>query len=170
MSSTAPPTDRGNEPSDPAPPGWRDERWRSGVDLVVLGLVGIALWLVAGVGGVVATVLLALAWVVLPNVAVFVLGLIAVGALVPAEAPTASVALPVIAVSGLLLTATVTGDRLRDPLAVVLALAVFGNVAIVVYRLSSLVWVTALAVLLAGAVGFVSLDLIALSAFGGTDE
>ncbi|WP_459191549.1 hypothetical protein [Halosimplex sp. J119] len=145
---------------------WTDGRWRSGVDALVLIAVGAAFWWVAGIPGVVATAALAVAWFVLPNVAVFVAGVVATAALVPEETPRLSVALPLVALGGLLLTSTITGDRLRDPLTVLLALALVGAVAVAAYTLTNVLWMAVVAVLVASAAGFVSLDLIALSEFG----
>jgi len=146
--------------------GWTDQCWRSGADLLVLALVGVALWTTAGVPGVAVTLLLAIVWIVLPNPAVFVVGQAAVAAFVPAEASAVSTALPAAALCGLLLTTTVTDSRLRDATAVVVALALVGTVAVATHSLAGAQWLTALAVLVASATGFVSLDLIALSEFG----
>ncbi|QLH81349.1 hypothetical protein [Halosimplex pelagicum] len=170
MSSTVGDTRSERTDKRSATPSWADDRWRSGADLVVFAAVGAAFWWVAGVPGVAVTVLLALAWVVLPNVAVFVIGQFAVVALVPSEAALASTALPMVALGGLLVTTTITGSRLRDALAVVVSLALVGAVAAVTYGLTGILWLAVLGVLLASAVGFVSLDLIALSEFGETDE
>ncbi|WP_135366265.1 hypothetical protein [Halosimplex halophilum] len=161
---------RGPDERDGQSSGWADDRWRSGIDLLVFAVVGGWLWLVAGVPGVAATVLLALAWVVLPNVAVFAAGQIAVVALVPAETPLTTTAVPVVALAGLLVTTTVTAHRVRDAFAVVVALALVGALAAGTYALAGSLWVAVLAVLLASAAGFVSLDLIALSEFGDPDE
>ncbi|WP_415380188.1 hypothetical protein [Halosimplex sp. TS25] len=146
--------------------GWTDGRWRSGVDVLVLVAVAAAFWLVAGVPGVAAAGVLAIAWLVLPNVAVFVAGVVATAALVPEGAPLSSTVLPLSALGVLLLTTTITGDRLRDPLAVIVALVIVGAVAAAAYSLTNIRWVAVVAVLVASAVGFVSLDLIALSEFG----
>lgn len=143
---------------------WTDDRWRSKVDLLVLIAVGAAFWLVAGIPGLSVTVVLGAAWVILPNVAVFVAGVVAVAALVP-DAPLELTVPPIVALSGLLLTTTLTGDRLRDSLATLVALALVGAVALAAYSLTGTVWVAVVAVLVASAAGFVSLDLIALSAF-----
>ncbi|MFC7140586.1 hypothetical protein ACFQMA_12210 [Halosimplex aquaticum] len=146
--------------------GWTDGRWRSWVDALVLVAVGAAFWLVAGATGVAAAGALALAWLVSPNVAVFVAGVVATVALVPEGAPRSSTVLPLAPLGGLLLTATITGDRLRDPLAVIIAFALVGAVAAAAYSLTNVLWVAVVAVLVASAAGFVSLDLIALSEFG----
>lgn len=154
-----------------AMPNWIDGRWRSWLDVLAFLAVGWAFWVAAGVPGAVVTALLVVGWLVLPNVAVFVAGVIALAALVPPDTSLATGALPVGALVVLLVTTTVTDSRLRDGVAVLVVLVALLAVGASVYSFTGSLWPALAAVVLGSTAGFVSLDLTALSRFGTiTDE
>lgn len=158
--------DESRDGLDATSPRWRDDVWRSRRDPLVLAFVGVTFWAAGGLPGLGAAALLAVTWTVLPNVAVFVAGQIALVALVPAEASLATKALPAAALVGLLATTTGTDEFRGDTLALLGTLAVLLLVAFVAYSLSGLIWLTVAAVIVASVVGFVTLDLIALTRLG----
>jgi len=158
---------------------WRDAGWRSPVDLLGLAATVAAFWFVADVPGALAGGALVLAYLFVPPVAVFAAGIVAVAALVPPGSPAEVVVIPLAPLTVLLLT-TPTGStgltgstgtgRLRLGVVFVgTGLALAGVVALAL-ALTDTLWLAGLALLLAGAAGHVSVDLMTLSGVGATDE
>lgn len=146
---------------------WTDSRWRSLLDPILLVAVAGSFWWVAGVPGVAVGALLAVSWVALPNVAVVAVGWIALGAVVGPDTPLTAALVPGLALGSLLLTTSITTAPLRDAVTVVVAWGLLAALGAGVYASTDRVWSTGLALLLAGVIAVVSMDLIALSRFGG---
>jgi len=149
---------------------WRDDAWRSPVDLLVLAAVVWSFGVVAGQQGYLAGGALVITWLLVPPVAVFAAGSIALVAVVPAGTPVEVLAVPASALAGLLLTTRTGGGRLRNGVVLVGAWLALGAVAWGSYALTGAIWLAGVALLLAGAAGSVTLDIMSLSRLRTSDE
>ena len=152
---------------------WRDAGWRSPLDLLALAATAGAFWLVADVTGALAAAALAVVYLFVPPVGVFAAGAVAATALVPAGSPPEIVALTVSPpVVFLLTTPTDRGIRshLRQTGAVGAAALLVGGVTVLTLVVADATWLAGVALLVAGAAGYVSVDLMTLSNVGADDE
>jgi hypothetical protein len=151
---------------------WRDGGWRSPMDLLALaGTVG-ALWLVADTTGAVAGGALVVSYFLLPPVAVFAAGTVVATALVPAGSAPVLLAIPVAPLAVLLLTTpagSTGGSRLRHAVVLAGVGLVLGGVAVLTLVLTGAPWLAGLALSLAAAAGYVSVDLMTLSTVEASD-
>lgn len=164
-----PDPDGADERSERRVQSWSDQ-WRSRADIGVLVLVAAAFGLSAGVAGLAVGFGLALAWLVLPNVAVFTAGVIALVALVPGDASLLSKALPVGALTALAVTTTLSGDRLRDGAATLTVGAVLTTLVVGVHAASGSLWVGGIALGLVAVAGFVGMTVYELRQRGVFDD
>lgn len=146
---------------------WTDE-WHARADLVVLVIVTGLLGLIAGLGGVIVGLCIAALWLVLPNIAVFVVGQLLVAALVPAGSMSPLRWLPVVALGGFLFTTTVSETRLRDGILTVLAWASLVAVVGGVYVRTDSLWLASGVLVVIGVAGFISLSLLSATRTEGT--
>jgi len=150
---------------------WNGDPWRSPVDVIPLTVLVGWFWYAAGLRGFAVGMILALLWLVLPNVGVFAAGGVALTATVPEGVPLAVVAVPALALAGLLVTTPVGVGRFGEVSTVLVIWGVLAGVAWAMVVATGTVWVAGLVVLVAALAGYVSLDLILLSRVGsGIDE
>jgi len=148
---------------------WRSQR-QSRVDIGILSLTVVAFGVTADLPGIVAGLILALSWRVLPNVAVFAAGIIALVALVPSEASLVMKGLPVIALSGLVCTTTISEDYVRDSAVVFGLWAVLSALLLVSWTLSESLWITAIILIGLAGTGFIGIAVFGLKQLGALDN
>lgn len=147
------------------PSSWRRQR-QSRLDLGILGGTIVAFGVAADLPGIAAGLILAVSWRVLPNVAVFAAGVIALVAVLPAEASLVTKGLPVLALSALLYTTTISEDHLRDSGVVLGVWVILGALLLATWTLSASLWITAIVLVgLAGA-GFIGIAVFGLKQLG----
>ncbi|WP_436932588.1 hypothetical protein [Halosimplex halobium] len=150
-------------------PSWPPSR-EAQTDLLVIGVVTIILGWMAGPLGIVAGILLAGLWTVLPNVVVFAAGQVVVIALVPGEPIAVTNLLPVVILGGLLITTGVSDTRVRDGTLMLGIWIAIGGVIGAVYLWTETLWVTAVGLLAIAMAGFISLAIHSYRQVGDEHE
>lgn len=142
---------------------WRRDTWRSPLDAVALLAVVGSFWVVAGTDGLVVGAALVVLWYLLPTIAVFAAGAVALVGLVPSESPMNAVGIPAIALSGLLLSNILGTGSARDLGTLVAAGVVVGGLGGVTLVGTDAAWMSGLVLLITTAAGYVAIDILALS-------
>ena len=142
---------------------FRNDPWRSPLEVVALvGVVG-SFWVVAESTGLVAGIAIVLSWYVLPAVGVFAAGVVVLTGLSGRPVVFDAVGLPAVALFGLLLlTVLGTGPR-RDVAILLLSGAVLSGIAAAIVAETGALWPGGVALLIVAAIGYVSVDLVTLS-------
>jgi len=150
---------------------WKDDHWRSPLDLPVLAVLAWSLWRVGDVSGLAVGAALALSWLLVSNVAVFAAGVVALTALVPGDAPPEVLVVPAVALTGLLVTTSGGTGRIRETLVLLATWGVLSGAAVVVFAGTNEVWIAGVCVLVLAIAGYVSLNLTLVSGVDvSTDE
>lgn len=160
-------TDDGQE--NPWPALLREQR-QSRVDGGILLLVVVTFGVTAGLPGIATGLVLAGSWFVFPNVAVFAAGVIALVAVIPSDAAILTKGLAFAALSGLLLTTTISDDRLRDRGAILGAWAVLGLALLASWILSEALWISAAVLSGAAIAGFTGITVFELKQLGALED
>lgn len=144
--------------------------WRALSGEAVLAVVAVTFGFAAGLEGLAVGILLGLAWTLLPTVAVFAVGVVGLAAIVPGDAGVFSLALPVVALAGLLVTTGVSTSRRRDATVVLSGWIALGGITAAVYMLTETLWIAAVTLITVGVAGFISLSVNALTRTNVIDE